>query len=126
MRLPDPGKEFMSPLKKSDLDKIREERAAGDRNWIKVGFSSCGIAAGAQEILDVLREEARKHNADIDIKKCGCVGMCSAEPMVEVRVKGLPQVFYGKVDRETAVKIIEKHVCGKLLVNDHVMDIKFG
>lgn len=108
----------------SDLTKLRDERVCSEKNWIKVGFSSCGIAAGAQEIFDVLCEEARKHNADIEIKKCGCVGLCSAEPIVEVFVKGLPQVFYGKVDRQTAVKIIEKHVCGRLLVNDHIMDIK--
>lgn len=114
----------MAKLTKDELQKIKQARSGQEKNWIKVGFSSCGIAAGAQEILDVLREEARKHNADIDIQKCGCVGMCSAEPMVEVHVKGLPQVYYGKVDRETAVKIIEKHVCGKLLVNDHIMDLK--
>lgn len=114
----------MTKLTKEDLEKIKQQAAASGKNWIKVGFSSCGVAAGAQEIFNVLCEEARKHNADVEIKKCGCAGMCSAEPMVEVCVKGLPQVHYGKVDRETAVKIIEKHVCGKLLVNDHVMGIK--
>lgn len=111
-------------MNRKDLESIKQKSIGTDHNWIKVGFSSCGIAAGAQEILDVLREEARKHNTDVEIKKCGCVGLCSAEPLVEVCVKGLPQVFYGKVDRETAVKIIEKHVCGKLLVNDHIMDLK--
>ncbi|HOG24216.1 MAG TPA: (2Fe-2S) ferredoxin domain-containing protein [Candidatus Omnitrophota bacterium] len=114
----------MAKLTREDLAKIKQDAAEAEKNWIKVGYSSCGIAAGAQEIFNVLREEARKHNADIEIKKCGCVGMCSAEPIVEVCVKGLPRVHYGKVDRETAVKIIEDHVCGKLLVNDHVMGIQ--
>lgn len=114
----------MEKMTRDDLMKLRDERLRSEKNWIKVGFSSCGIAAGAGEIFDVLRDEARKHNADVEIRKCGCIGLCSAEPMVEVFVKGLPQVFYGRVDRETAVKIIEKHVCGRLLVNDHIMDIK--
>lgn len=116
----------MAKITKNDLNNIKQKRLASERNWIKVGYSTCGIAAGAQEIFDVLCDEARKHNADVEIKKCGCVGMCSAEPMVEVCVKGLPRVYYGKVDEPTAVKIIEKHVCGKLLVNDHVMDVKVG
>lgn len=116
----------MGKLTPDDLGKIKEAELSANRNWIKIGFSTCGIAAGAQEIYDVLCEEARKHNADVMIKKCGCVGMCSAEPMVEVCVKGLPRVFYGKVDRETAIKIVEKHVCGKLLVNDHICDLKFN
>lgn len=116
----------MGKWTKSDLDKVKKEQLASSKNWIKVGFSTCGIAAGAQEVYDVLCEEARKHNVDIMIKKCGCVGMCSAEPMVEVRVKGLPRVFYGKVDRETAIKIMEKHVCGNLLVNDHICDLNIN
>jgi len=114
----------MAKLTKDDLNHLRQKFAATDRNWIKVGFSSCGIAAGAQEVYDVLCEEARKHNADVEIKKCGCVGICSAEPLVEVQVKNLPRVFYGKVDKETAIKILEKHVCGKMLVNDRIYDLK--
>jgi (2Fe-2S) ferredoxin len=116
----------MKKLNRDDLNSIKQQVTAKEKNWIKVGFSSCGIAAGAQEILDVLKEEARKHNADVEIKKCGCVGMCSMEPIVEVCAKGLPQVFYGKVNREAAVKIIEKHVCGNLLLNDHIIDIQMS
>ncbi len=116
----------MGKLTREDLLKIKEQKSGNEKNWIKVGFSSCGIAAGAQEIYDVLCEEVRKHNADIEVKKCGCVGMCSAEPLVEVFVKGLPQVFYGKVDKETAIKIVEKHVGAKMLVNDRIYDMKIN
>ena len=114
----------MNKMSKSDLEAIKQKHTGADRNWIKVGYSTCGIAAGAKEVYDTFVEESRKHNADVDIKKCGCVGMCSAEPMVEVKVKNLPKVYYGKVDKETATKIIEKHVCGKLLVNDHIYDVR--
>ncbi len=116
----------MAQLKKSDLEKIKGQHSGAERNWIKVGFSTCGIAAGAQEVYDALVEEVRKHNADVEVKKCGCVGMCSAEPLVEVSVKNMPQVFYGKVDRETATRIVEEHVCAKTLVNDRIYDLKFN
>jgi (2Fe-2S) ferredoxin len=116
----------MNKLTPKDLESIKQTRGQADRNWIKVGYSTCGIAAGAKEVYDTLVEESRKHNADIDIKKCGCVGMCSAEPLVEVRVKGLPTVFYGKVDKEVAIKIMEKHVGGKMLVNDRIYDMKLN
>jgi len=114
----------MKKIMKDDLKGLKQQYAATDKNWIKVGFSSCGIAAGAQEVFDVLCETARKHNAEVEIKKCGCVGICSAEPLVEVQVKNMPRVFYGKVDKDTAIKIMEKHVCGKLLVNDRIYDLK--
>ena len=87
-------------------------------------MSTCGIAAGADEVFATLVEEAKKRNLRIEIKKCGCVGMCFAEPLVEVAVDGLPPVIYGKVNKEIAVKILEKHVAGKILVNEYIFDLK--
>lgn len=116
----------MKKLSKQDLDSIKKNRTESDRNWIKVGFSTCGVAAGAKEVYETLLEESRKHNADVEIKKCGCVGMCSAEPLVEVHIKSMPTVFYGKVDKDIATKIMEKHVCGKMLVNDRIYDMKLN
>lgn len=116
----------MAKITKKDLDTIKAKYAGEDRNWIKVGFSTCGIAAGAQDVYDTLVEEGRKHNADVEIKKCGCVGMCSAEPLVEVHIKNMPTVFYGKVDKEVATKIMEKHVGGKMLLNDRIYDLKLN
>jgi NADP-reducing hydrogenase subunit HndB len=92
-------------------------------DWIKVGLSTCGIAAGAQVVYDVLKEESQKRNIAIDIKQCGCSGNCAVEPVIQVRVEGLPIVTYGRVDSATAIKILEKHVCGKRLVNDHIYGI---
>ena len=114
----------MSKMTKKDLEETKQKHATANRSWIKVGFSTCGIAAGAKEVYETFVEECRKHNADIEIKKCGCVGMCSAEPLVEVHVKNMPTVFYGKVDKEVATKIVEKHVCGKMLLNDRIYDLK--
>ncbi|MGE5308071.1 MAG: (2Fe-2S) ferredoxin domain-containing protein [Deltaproteobacteria bacterium] len=102
-------------------------RASGKdrgRDYIRVGMSSCGIAAGAEEVFKELVEEAKKHNIQIAIEKCGCLGMCYAEPLVEVKVDSLPAVIYGRVDREVAAKIMEKHVSGKMLINDHIIDFK--
>ena len=49
--------------------------------------------------------------------------MCFAEPLVEVSVEGAPTVVYGRVNKEIAVKIMEKHVVGKMLVNDYIFDL---
>ena len=32
-------------------------------------------------------------------------------------------VTYGMVNSETALRIMEEHVCGKRLVNDHIFDL---
>lgn len=93
------------------------------QDTIKVGLSTCGIAAGAQDVFDVLKIEAEKRKISVKIERCGCLGLCSAEPLVEVRVKDLPNVVYGNVTKDVAIKILEKHICGKRLVNDHIYEI---
>jgi NADP-reducing hydrogenase subunit HndB len=114
----------MKKITREDLDKISSASKKEANNYIRVGMSTCGIAAGADEVFATFIEEAKKRNLAIEIKKCGCVGMCFAEPLVEVAVEGLPPVIYGKVNREIAVKILEKHVAGKILVNEYIFDLK--
>ena len=106
-----------------DLERKKKELKAGPGNWIRVGMGSCGLAAGAEEVYNTLVDESHKRNMQIEIKKCGCQGMCYAEPLVEVSVEGLPVVVYGKVNKEIAVKILDKHVAAKMLVNDSIFDL---
>ena len=114
----------MPKLTKEQLDNLMKTSAKKTKQWIKVGMSTCGIAAGARKALKILKEEAEKRELTITIGQCGCLGMCFAEPLVEVAVEGMPRVIYGKVDEETAHAIIDKHVCGKRLLNDHIFNIK--
>lgn len=114
----------MSKITRESLDNIAKQPKKEEKNWIKVGMSSCGIAAGADEVFKVLTEEAKKRNIPVAVKKCGCVGMCSVEPLVEVNVDGMPQVTYGRVNGEVAIQIIEEHIHNHRLVNDHIYDIQ--
>jgi NADP-reducing hydrogenase subunit HndB len=111
-------------MTKEELGKIKQETIyKRPQNWIRVGYSTCGIAAGADEVYRALVDEARTRNLDIAILQCGCAGLCSAEPLVEVNVQGMPRVFYGKVDKEVAGRIMDEHVCQKKLVEGHIYEI---
>ena len=59
---------------------------------------------------------------NIKIMQTGCMGSCYVEPTVEVIMPGMPDILYGNVNVETAVKIMEDHVINKHLVNGHVID----
>lgn len=113
----------MNKLTPGDLEKMSQAGLDKPKNWIKVGMSSCGIAAGAQEVFDFFVEEVKKRNLQVEIKKCGCLGACYAEPLVEVTVEGLPSVIYGAVNKEVATSILEKHVIAKRLVNDFIFEV---
>ncbi len=113
----------MTKLRKNDLDKKRDGMRITPGDCIRVGMSSCGLAAGALEVYQTLLKESKERSIPVEVRKCGCQGMCYAEPLVEVTVEGMPRVIYGRVTRDVAVKILEKHVCNKMLVNDHIFDL---
>ena len=121
----------MAKLTLADLKNLREAKTAefNARNMenkdvqIIVGMGTCGIAAGAKIAFDIFVEELEKAGLqNVAIRQTGCMGLCHSEPTVEVVVPGMPTVVYGKVDAETARKIVNQHIVRKLLVNDHIFD----
>jgi NADP-reducing hydrogenase subunit HndB len=113
----------MTKLTSANFNQVKAEIPVPNKNWIRVGMSTCGIAAGAEEVYQTLLDETKKRNLSVEVKKCGCLGMCYAEPLVEVHIEGVPQVIYGKVNKDVAIKILEKHVGTKMLVNDYIFDL---
>lgn len=101
----------------------RRQRADNAAGEIVVGMGTCGIAAGAREALDAIVEALNKHGrGDIVVRQTGCMGLCFSEPTVEVRVPNMPPTIYGRVSAEVARRIVEQHVLGGQLVDEHVYD----
>src|SRR5271157_4335940 len=88
----------MPKLKIEDLAKITEEtrrkmnvREGGGRVKITVHMGTCGIAAGARDIISSVLHEVESRNLnDIIVTNSGCAGLCSKEPMMTVEVKNEP------------------------------------
>ena len=58
---------------------------------IRVGVSSCGLAAGAADVMTKLSEKC-----SAPVMGVGCIGHCYAEPLVEV-VTDEGSVMFGNV-----------------------------
>ncbi len=102
---------------------LRQRETDGANGVIQIGMGTCGIAAGAKRTFDAMLDELERNNAEqVVIKQTSCLGQCHSEPTVEVTVKGMPTVVYGKVDEEVGRKIIRKHILQKQLINDHIYD----
>jgi NADP-reducing hydrogenase subunit HndB len=112
-----------------DLKKIREEalqkreiKAAPGSIQIVVGMGTPGIAAGARDTLKaILTVIEEKHLTNITVRQTGNIGMDSWEPIVQVLVADQPAVNYGKVSPYVARQIMEQHVLGGKILNDHVI-----
>src|SRR6056297_2226662 len=61
-------------------------------NRIKIGTGSCGIAAGADEVLTFFQDNVK----DIEVAEVGCIGHCYAEPLVEVETDD-GSIFFSNV-----------------------------
>ncbi|MBK8871153.1 MAG: SLBB domain-containing protein [Elusimicrobia bacterium] len=71
-------------------------------------MATCGISAGAQDTFFALREELKKRGLPVPIKKTGCVGRCSAEPLVEVSVDGRPPVAFQHLTADRAGELVDR------------------
>ena len=106
--------------KKGELEKRETE---GKDIEIIIGMGTCGIAAGAKESLDSFINAVDKAGlSNVTVKQTGCMGLCYVEPTVQVKVPGMPDTIYGKVDAVVAAKIVEDHIVNGKLVNNHIFD----
>ncbi|MDR2802679.1 MAG: SLBB domain-containing protein [Treponema sp.] len=90
---------------------------------ILVGLGSCGIAAGGQAVYDHLKQTVPPEVADIDITSC--IGMCWAEPLVEVAGDS-GRTLFGYVDQAFSDKIWQGVRDGKLPDEKRVRESQDG
>lgn len=90
---------------------------------IMIGMNTCGISAGADKVYKFFEKEIEKRGIQsVDLVKVGCLGLCFSEPNVEVKVAGLPDVLYGKVNEEFARRILEQHILDKRIIDENIYD----
>jgi NADH-quinone oxidoreductase subunit F len=89
-----------------------------DRPRIVVGLGTCGIAAGGNKVMDAINAEVEKRGLDVDVDFTSCIGMCYAEPVVEMGLPGQASVIYGGVYPDNVSKLIESHLVNKTPVTD--------
>ena len=84
---------------------------------IKVSMATCGIAAGAKEIMSYFIKALERERVDALVTQTGCMGLCYEEPNVEVTVPGKEPIVFGHVKRERVDEIINKYIQQGILVD---------
>lgn len=121
----------MKKLKIGDLEKIRDKvrrtsllRQDKSRAKITVHMGTCGIAAGAREILSALLEEIDKKKIDdVLVTTSGCAGLCSREPMATVEISGEPPVKYVDLTKEKIKEILNKHIIKGDIIKEYALAV---
>ncbi len=89
---------------------------------ILIGMGTCGMAAGAEDILVALGKELASRKIEADIIQVGCIGLCYAEPLIEIIKPGMPSVFYANLTPELVAEIVNDY----LLLDNPRADLAFG
>lgn len=89
-----------------------EEFVRKDRVSILIGAGTCGRAAGALEVLSAFQNELNTRSlADkCQVVEVGCLGLCYAEPLVEIKDKQGKRMLYQGVNSEMVPELVESHV----------------
>jgi NADH-quinone oxidoreductase subunit F len=77
------------------------------RPVVYVGAGSCGLAAGAAEVIQAMEAYLAKKRIGADILKVGCIGPCYLEPLVDVQMPGNPRISYSNVSPDLVRELLD-------------------
>lgn len=103
-------------------NKFREEYfKLPDVPKVIVGMGTCGIAAGAEKVMDAFKAEVANRNMNVEIIHTSCLGLCHEEVNIEVLKPNFPRILYGNVTPQDVPRIIEDHILNGKVVRDLVV-----
>lgn len=120
----------MAKITIADLEKIRNEslrttnlRGGAGRVKITVHMGTCGIAAGARDILSaVMKEIDERKLTDVIVMNSGCAGLCSKEPMITVEMKEeIAPVKYVELTASKIKTIFDRHIMKSEIVKEYAL-----
>jgi len=126
-------------MKSQDLEIIKKQNLGEilpSVPMLLVGMGTCGIGNGADLVFNRLQKLIDDNKYDLKLKKTGCFGFCSQEPLVTLYQPGKPLLIYSKVDEKDAPLIVEglqkekvymkKLLCRIDLWNHQTSQIEYG
>lgn len=110
-----------------NFETIRSQASAewellNQKTRILIGTATCGRAAGSGPVARAFEAELARHNAEAPVSWVGCMGLCSAEPLVVILKPGEFNVCYGQVTPDIVPRLVEGYVLG----DDPQLDLALG
>lgn len=106
-------------LKEKALSALALRSAVAPKVQVTVHVGTCGIAAGAREVVMALAEELTAAGLhDVKLQQADCAGTCGQEPMVTVIDRAGKEFRYGHLDGGMARRVVREHIVGGKPVAD--------
>ena len=99
-----------------------ELRDGRKETQVTVHMGTCGIAAGAREIVAAFMTEiAGAGVKDVSLHQTGCAGLCEEEPMATVTAADGTMYRYGLLDKDRVHAIVAQHLTGGAPVDAYLI-----
>jgi len=90
---------------------------------ILVGMGTCGLANGANHVHAAILAELEKLHLQVQVIPTGCVGYCSMEVIVDIKLPGHPRLCYCRVKPEDVPLLLQKTLVEKSVVAEKLLGI---
>lgn len=97
---------------KQEAHRRFQELEAGEKPWIRIGTAVCGEAAGASPVMEAFRADLDRRGIAANVSAVGCLGLCYAEPLVDILKPGKPRVFYKNITPELVPGLVDSYLAG--------------
>ena len=96
---------------KETADERWQTLTNGPDAWIRIGTAMCGHSAGAYGVIDALKVELERRDIAANIDEVGCLGLCYAEPLVDILRPGSEsRLFFGNVTPDDVGAIVDAYL----------------
>ncbi|MBF0361501.1 MAG: NADH-quinone oxidoreductase subunit NuoF [Oligoflexia bacterium] len=95
-----------------NLNKKIKDTNNNSKLEIIVGEGTCGVAAGAKEVLQVIESMVASNStaSTTTIRTVGCKGICHQEVVVEIKESNGKHFIYGKLNKKNVESVIKYHL----------------
>ena len=113
-----------------DLLKLRDQargqvelRGGRKETQVVVHMGTCGIAAGARDVVtELVSALDAKSVQTVTVRQSGCIGLCDQEPMLTYTDKAGRNFLYVNLTREKVREFVMRHIIDGKHVEKYIME----
>lgn len=79
-----------------------------EKPLIYVGAGTCGLGAGAAATLDAIKQYLKNKNIDAKVIEVGCIGLCTAEPIVDIQIPQKNRISFQKITSDKVENLLDE------------------
>lgn len=83
------------------------KKEKNDEPIIYIGAGTCGLGAGADKTITAVKNYISNKKIKAEIVETGCIGLCSSEPLLDVKLPGLNRLSFEKITEDKVDNLLD-------------------